>query len=336
MRRDASGELQTNGDDDKPLISVVIPVLNAARFLAPCLDSVVGAMDACAGARVELIIIDNGSTDGSWELLQGSWSALARVSRVPGVNVGAVRNRGAAEAKGSILSFIDADCVVPPDYFDQALQVLSRTGADATGSTYALPPEPAWVERTWFRLHEPRAPGPVPYLNAGNFICRVGPFRALGGFDEALQTGEDAELGMRWRRAGYEIFEDPSVVALHLGNPKSLGHFFRKQRWHGLGALGTFSHHWRDLPLLATLANFGSWLVAMVVLALLPAEPLAWVAGGALVLLVPLMAVVFRGVITRRVPPLLGGTVLYAVYFAARLAALYLVFAGRVSRGHRG
>jgi len=144
--------------------------------------------------------------------------------------------------------------VIPGDYFHRAAAVLAAGGADATGSRYALPtdPPPRWIERTWHELHWRPGDGYVPYVPAGNFIVSRAAFEAVGGFREALATGEDAELCQRLGAAGYRIYEAQSVVAEHLGNPKTLRAFFRQQVWHGLGQFGTVRRAALDKPVAMT------------------------------------------------------------------------------------
>jgi GT2 family glycosyltransferase len=315
-------------------ITAVVPVLNAERFLEPCLGSITAAMAGARHCEVDLVVVDNGSTDGSMEVLRERWSRHGRIIEAPGVSVGAVRNRGAREAGGDVLAFIDADCVVGPDYFDRAAAVLEETGASATGSSYSLPSEPHWIERSWHRLHQVEEHGPVQYLNAGNFLVRREVFEAVGGFDETLSTGEDAELGLRLVKAGHTIHADESVRAVHLGNPKSLGHFFRKQRWHGLGMFGTFRQEWRDLPVIATFTHLAATLAALVVLALAPLSWTSVAVAGFLFFVTPVTAVLFRASRIRRLPSP-ASVLLYHLYFAARLAALSLIIRGRAG-GHRG
>src|SRR5690606_5957874 len=107
-------------------ITVVIPAFNEQDCLAATLRAL-QAQDYPAG-RVEVIVVDNGSTDRTREIA----AALgARVLVRPGVTIAALRNAGAAEARGEILAFLDADCVPAPDWARQAAERLS-TGSCVT------------------------------------------------------------------------------------------------------------------------------------------------------------------------------------------------------------
>src|SRR5258708_6640061 len=95
-------------------ISVIIPALNEKVVIHQCLD-------ALSRSRIpknvfEVIVVDNGSTDGTVEAV-GQFRALQslRVIVLAGVHISALRNRGALEARGEFLAFLDADCLVPQE-----------------------------------------------------------------------------------------------------------------------------------------------------------------------------------------------------------------------------
>ena len=325
-----------------PEFSVVIPVYNAIRYLPSSLEAVRAAIRhygdgrvAGAGAgAVELIVVDNGSTDGSWELLRERYGSAATLMREPSATVGRLRNLGAGRSRGRWLSFVDADCVIPGDYFHRAAAVLAAGGADATGSRYALPtdPPPRWIERTWHELHWRPGDGYVPYVPAGNFIVSRAAFEAVGGFREALATGEDAELCQRLGAAGYRIYEAQSVVAEHLGNPKTLRAFFRQQVWHGLGQFGTVRRAALDKPVAMTALHGLLTLAGCAGLALGPGPAGARVlAAAVLTAAAPAATVLFRA--RRRGLPAhpLQALLLYHLYYDARLWAALRTALGRTT-----
>lgn len=307
-------------------VSVIVPVLNARQYLEPCISSILTALDACHG---ELIIVDNGSTDGSYELLRERWGdQAAMIRRLPRPMIGGVRNYGAQLAQAATLSFIDSDCLVPRDYFRQALSVLESTGAAATGSLYALPDDPHWIEATWHSLHRRSSDGEVDYLPAGNFLCRRSAFETVGGFDEHIITGEDTELCQRLRQRGFRVFESRSVVAVHLGNPNSLSQFFAKHRWHGLGMFGTFRNYWFDHPVIMTVTHFFAIVVAVLVASWFRST-LAVCVALILFVIVPFAATIYRTRQNGLPQPIIRGTLLYHMYFDARLAALVMIIGAR-------
>jgi len=65
-------------------------------------------------------------------------------------------------------------------------------------------------------------------------------FDQIGGFDETLETGEDTEICLRAQHNGATIRCDKQLHAVHMGYPNDLGHFFRRERWHGKGNFQTW------------------------------------------------------------------------------------------------
>jgi GT2 family glycosyltransferase len=306
---------------DRPRIAVVIPVFNKRRYLSACIDAVLAA--ARRYGPVELVLVDHHSTDGSYEFLE-RYRTEARVVRFDGGTISAVRNHGASLTTGDLLSFLDCDCVVPPDYFDALADVFSRTGAGAAGCEVNIPTPAHWSEAVWHRLHVIGTDGYRHYLNSANFAVHRQVFDQIGGFDESLVTGEDTDICTRVRLAGHTIFESHRLSVVHLDNPKSLPAFYRKEVWRGLGAFsGTLRTHVNR----ATLMVFANMLLTVLALALLLAPgglsvPTRALLAGGLVLAVPTATVLYRFGETRRVTNPPAALLLYTVYYAARSHAL--------------
>jgi glycosyltransferase involved in cell wall biosynthesis len=312
-------------------VTVIVPVLNALSTLPVCVDSILAAMEQ-SGAQ-ELVLVDNGSDDGSYEHILQHYSNRARIVRVPGVRVGEVRNVGAQGVQSDILSFIDSDCVIQPDYFAVLRRVFSDQTIAATGATVSLPPDPGWIERTWDALHAARPRGPAPWMNSGNFAIRRSIFEELGGFDAALTADEDTQFGTRLGRSGYLIFEEPDLVAVHLGNPKTLRRFFRRCLWHGTGIFGRPGARRIVRRSLALLGLHMTIVVAALLVVL--SGRLGFAAGIATIcvaiLAVPAFSVAYRVATSRRRVNLGAALLLYNVYYAARVIAFAKVLTERLS-----
>lgn len=322
--------LGAHAGDAAPLVSVVVPVFNKLRYLGACVDSILRA--ARNHGRVEVVLVDHASTDGSYEFLT-RYSADARLVRLEGGTISAVRNHGASLTTGPLLSFLDCDCVVPPDYFTALVDTFEATGAGAVGCEVDVPSPGHWTEVVWHRLHVIRSDGYRHYLNSANFAVRRDVFDAIGGFDEALVTGEDTDICTRVRLAGHTIFESHRLSVVHLDNPKSLGAFYRKEVWRGLGG---FSGTLRTTLNRATLMVFGHLIAVVLAIGILLTVPLApFVLRGAvavlLVLAAPTVAVIYRYVETRRVTNPPAALLLYVVYYFARARALVHVFTRRTT-----
>jgi glycosyltransferase involved in cell wall biosynthesis len=316
---------------DEIRISVVVPMFNSMRTLPEVVSSILEAVAGFEGT--EIIFVDNGSTDGSTTFVSGLENERVRLLRLPEVTVAALRNHGARNAAGTYLSFLDSDCIIPPEYYHRALSTLRSTGASATGCKVQLPAHPHWIEETWHNLHYQGRDRFVHYINSGNFFVRRDAFLGVGGFAEDLVTDEDWELGQRMLDAGEKLFECTAVEAIHLGNPKTLGAFYRRELWHAAGMFSTIDGWQWDRPtiLMGTHALATILGTALILLGFFSSPPLPWVLCIALLLqlLAPGASMAYRSYQLRRPTHLLRGTVLYWLYYWARLHALGRKVLGR-------
>jgi hypothetical protein len=318
------GRLST-GATIQRVISTIIPVRDKAGFVELCIGSVIQA--SFTRTDCEVIIVENGSTDGTAAAIDRLLADRVSVIHSTANTVAMARNQGAKAARGTILCFLDADVLVPTDFFDRVEQVF-RMPIAAAGCTVALP-ETSWITRTWGQLHDRGVANLTTLINSADCCVRAEPFREVGGFDQSLVTGEDADLCLRLIEAGHHLLETPALQVLHLDNPETLGEFARKEVWHGLGAGATVRSDRLDRPFVMTLAH--GLLVALGILALALGgfSVGGWIVALAAWFAVPLVTVQYRRVLARQPPPFGPSLLLYQVYFLARLWALLLALAGR-------
>jgi len=315
-------------------ISVIVPVLNSMASLKPCLDAIVAAMESYREA--ELILVDNGSTDGSYETMVNDYGQLATVVRLPHVTISALRNHGARLATGEYLSFIDSDCLIRPDYFHRAMNVFADVNPEAAGCDYERPQPAPWVEETWHLLHWRPKDEYVNYLLTGNLLVRKSVFDKIGGFDESLVTGEDSEFGVRLNASGGRLYRSRDILAVHLGNPRTVRAFWRKQLWHSHGMFGSVNIDWLDRPLLMTFAHLALLFAGVAIFPWLPGPIVLRVLASAIALtMVPAMSVAYRfrqrGAVCRPLRCLF----LYELFFGARVFALFQFMARRPAASGR-
>lgn len=222
--KDASA---SNPPTHEPALSVIIPAYNEERFIAATLRSVHAAL---AGVPYEIVVVDNGSSDGTVRLAEAHG---ARVVAQRGGTIGAVRNAGARHARGSLLVFIDADVTLTSLWrpaLGEVTRLLDAAPRTLAGSMCSVPAGAGWIERVWFA---PQADESLSHLGSAHLIVKRAFFHEIGGFDETLRTGEDYELCMRVLRGGGAMHRLPPTVVEHHGFPKTLLHFARREIWHG-------------------------------------------------------------------------------------------------------
>ena len=305
---------------DLPVVSIIVPVFNEERFIRTTLEAV-RALDY-PRTKIELVVVDNGSTDRTTDLARGCG---ARVLVLPDVSVAALRNAGAAVASGSVFAFLDADCVPARDWLMNAVHSL-RKDADITGCRVAIPENGGWIERAWFALPHPGR-RVVSYINSGNLIVPRQVFERVGGFDESLISGEDSDF---CRRAGTHtrIVADAGIRAVHLGNPKTTSQFVRREIWHGVGAFASSAVTRKNKPLLGALVFLGLSLLQVIGAGIWVAGkgPTLFLAASAAVAALVLMSAVHRARTLSRPGLLLQQSALYYLYYMGRATAVCRVW----------
>ena len=202
--------------------SVVIPCKNEAADIADC----VGALAAQDPAPRQILVMDNGSTDGS-QALASRHATVVDAAHVAGI--GALRNAGAALVEPvDVVAFVDADVVVSPAW---ARGMLAGFGAglDAVGERCAAPESDPWIARRWAVLEDARG---GTLLWTQNLAVRSAVFADIGGFDETLATREDSDLSLRLIAGGYRVGREAGMAAVHRGFAPTVTAFVRRERWH--------------------------------------------------------------------------------------------------------
>lgn len=129
----------------EPLVSVVVPVFDVAPYLPACVESILGQ----TYTRLEVLLVDDGSTDGSGDLCDSFARHDSRVRVIHQENQGiaGARNAGVSNATGSHLTFVDADDWVAPAFVETLLDLLRAHDADAAVAHYVRVPHDS-VPRT--------------------------------------------------------------------------------------------------------------------------------------------------------------------------------------------
>lgn len=190
-----------------PSVSVVVPAHNAARFLGEALDSIL----AQTSGRMEIVVVDDGSTDATGAVARGYADRGTLCVPVPERRgIGAARNLGIRTATGDYLAFLDADDLWTP----------TRTAVLAAALTAAAKPSIAVgrVEQFLCPSLSPeqraqyRVPPEAPAYLAGGVLVRRADFLAVGAFDESLTLGEFVDWFGRARQAGLGEIQVADVV----------------------------------------------------------------------------------------------------------------------------
>jgi glycosyltransferase involved in cell wall biosynthesis len=219
--------------------SIIIPAKNEERVIGTCLQHIAD-LDFRAD-DFEVILADNGSTDRTLEIFR-SWSDRLNLRAVerPGVSIAALRNAAAVISRGTLLGFLDADCLVPRNWLKDAEDFLEAADAGIVGAHFRIPHDSTWIARCWFDDEHSNRAGETSYVPSGDLLVTRSTFDRIGGFDESLQTNEDYGFCQRAKRAGFSVYSFPQLEVIHLGTPQSISAFYHQQAWHGQHVLRVF------------------------------------------------------------------------------------------------
>jgi glycosyltransferase involved in cell wall biosynthesis len=247
---------------DSPRISVIVPVYNGERYLAEAVGSVLDQ----ALRPLEVIVVDDGSTDATAQIMAGlSAEAPLPVRAIHQSNRGpaAARNRGLEVAQGELMAFLDADDWWPPTSLSLRCACLLRYPhlSGVIGATQLM------VEtagHTGICLTPWGVPQPT--LNLGCALIRLSAFEQVGFFNEDFTYAEDADWLLRARELGLRLGVHPGVALMarrHAGNMTNeiepsvayLARALRQSLTRRLGQVDRTGDNRRDSPQLAGLVR---------------------------------------------------------------------------------
>lgn len=210
-----------------PKISFVIPVFNEEESISLCLNSILSS--GSPRDTYEIIVVDNGSSDGSTEIVKKYESI--NLIEAPNCNVGKVRNMGAQEARAKHIVFIDGDCTIPNGFIHRVFKLISDSPGKVFGGGILLPDNPTWIEEYWTLQSDGRSQLPSKIIGASILIPKQTLFD-VNGFDENLSSSEDSDLHDRLVDQGISISITNDLDVIHLGNAKNIRAFIKRQTWH--------------------------------------------------------------------------------------------------------
>lgn len=238
----------------EPDVSIIIPVFNNLHYTRQCITSLMTTVDDTAA---EIIVVDNGSTDGTADYLRQIADAVRTVSLPQNLGFAKGCNAGARSARGRYLVFLNNDTLVQPRWLRELVDCIERDPAIGVVGNLQIFPETNKVQQAGivcgagkqvFSIYNNDLSADHPAVNkprefqflAGScLLIEAELFLQVGEFDEGyLNSCEDVDLCMKVRAAGRKVFYCPQSRIYHFesksvsGHPKDSGNYRRfLERW---------------------------------------------------------------------------------------------------------
>ena len=209
--------------------SIIIPTFNGASRIASCLESLA---KQTAGRNVEILVVDDGSTDNTANVVRGYPSA--RLISQANAGPASARNRGALEAQGRILLFTDDDCVPQPNWLEAMLEPFEDrevVGAKGVYRTHQKSLAARFVQIEYEDKYRLMAGQPnIDFIDTYSAGFRRDRFLEMTGYDTSFPVAcaEDIELSYRMSARGWKMKFVPAAIVYHT-HPDTLSRYLKKK-----------------------------------------------------------------------------------------------------------
>ncbi len=244
---------------DAPAISVIVPVLDGAETVGDML----AALKHQVGAprNLEILVVDNGSTDGTQEIVRRfNVTLLTEATR----GASAARNRGLNAARGDVVVFVDADTLPTRRWLAELVAPFANPGVVlVSGQTLDYMPNTAserfMAQLGTYKLEYSFFRQEFPYIPSCNMAVRREAALAVGGWDETLLTSEDMDFCVRVvRRYNSPILRLPNAVLF--SRHRTTDEALRQQAWNYGAGHGQIHFRYPELvPLSAPRMVYVAW-----------------------------------------------------------------------------
>jgi len=237
-----------------PAVSIIIPAHNCEKIIAATIKAVLQQ----TYKDCEVIVVDDGSTDRTLEIIQ----SVPFISWLHQKNAGpaSARNAGASTARGEYIFFTDSDCIAHPDWIETGMRHFKSSDIAVVSGSYGIANQDSLLARCihkeiLFRHHKLMPLYPKSF-GSYNFGVRKTIFERVGGFNVSYPhpSGEDNDLGYKILNLGYKIYFEKNSLVDHI-HTSVLKKYLIEQFRHGFWRVKIYADH----PLMMAGDDYTFW-----------------------------------------------------------------------------
>ena len=210
-------------------VSVIVVTYNSAPCIKECLDSIVRQ----EGARFEVIVVDNASTDDTVRVVRGMGAGIRLLANLENIGFGRGCNQGSDAGTGRFLLLLNPDARLQErdslTRLCQAMEKNARWGLAGTRvteseGTVECPPSFFYPDQNRAHCDFSRLPGQIAWVFGASMFIRREVFATVGGFDPGFfLSSEETDLCLRFRQHGWQIGFVPEITVQHIGAASEIG-----------------------------------------------------------------------------------------------------------------
>jgi glycosyltransferase involved in cell wall biosynthesis len=214
---------------------VKVSLVATVRDAAAQIDEFVASVRAQTRPPDEVVVVDGGSIDGTFEALDRAEGVTAILE--PGANIARGRNVAVRAAAHDVVAVTDADCVLAPDWLERLVAPIEQ-GAQVSAGAYRPLTSSLWQVCATAHVPDPEELRTGWMPSSRSLAFRREAFEDAGGYPEWLDVGEDMYLNHRWVERGVQLELAPDAVAFWRGRPTLAATWRQYARYAEGDALG--------------------------------------------------------------------------------------------------
>lgn len=227
-------------------ITLVVPVKNEVNTIQECVQSILSQ----TYKNFEVIFVDGGSTDGTYEILDRIKQKESKIKVLcePGLGPSYGRDIGFKAGKGKVLAHIDGDNIISEKYLETSIKRLQNSNVAGVRPRLEFEYEDTLLGEA-LKLRRRMLYGKEPFTSEYPTVYRRSIYELTGGLDTKLTIGEDYDLWMRLKKVAEEVQQvfviETSAVVYNKPKERTLREIFAHSLWYGKGIIPLIAKHLR-------------------------------------------------------------------------------------------